>query len=138
MQVSVKSMRSLYENVADEIARLDIDQEERERVADALTRAFVEARAPRFRPDVFRLLASDPLCTCAGPEQPPFAKPCPDGREIRIGMHLSTAPDGRSARWEQRKPITRCLSCGSALFLRGRNQGEDAPKGVDLDVVDES
>jgi hypothetical protein len=71
-----------------------------------------------FSRDLFVLLASDPLVPCAGHDE----EPCPDGRVIRIGMHLSTdekpLPHGRSAAWEQRAPYgqIRCVSCGAKQF----------------------
>lgn len=129
MQVSVKSMRSLYENVADTVARLDIDQEERETLAEALTEAFTEARAPRFTPDTFRLIASDPLCACVGPNVKANAEPCPEAREIRVAMHLSAAVDGRSEAWRSRKPEVRCVTCGAMAFVPGYREGREAQEG---------
>jgi hypothetical protein len=116
-----------YRPIYNTIARLDIDQELRDEIADRLAKAIGESfqepeqwawyrkEAADFKPSLFRLLASDPLCLCAG-----FGdKPCPEQREIRIGMHLSSAPDGRSAAWAQRKPVVRCVSCGAKEFVPG-------------------
>jgi len=112
-----------YAPIADVIARLDIDQVLREEIADKMTEALSAGRtltepawfrreAADFRPDLFRLLASDPLCLCAGYGD----EPCPEQREIRIGMHLSSGYQGRSAAWATRKPIVRCVSCGAKEF----------------------
>lgn len=112
-----KRFMRTYGPIADAVARLDIDQEDRERVAEALTQA-LDGR-PDFRPSTFRLLASDPLCPCAGPRETANARggfagePCPHGREIRIAMHNTDAPDGRSFAWAQRRPTVRCVSCGA-------------------------
>lgn len=111
-----------YSPIYDTIARLDIEQTLREETADKLAEALA-ARRPEgpawytreqsdFRLDLFRLLASDPLCPCAGFDD----EPCPEQREIRIGMHLSTDYQGRSAAWEPRRPIVRCVSCGAKQF----------------------
>ena len=98
-----------YKPIADAVSRLDIDQTVREQVADALTEALAGRRD--FAPKLFRLLASDPLTACAGPGE---GEPCPYGRELRIGMHNSRDPLGRSAVWEPRKPSVQCANCGLA------------------------
>lgn len=114
-----KRFDKTYGPIADAIARLDIDQEVREQVADAITEALSAAKAatPKlhgdFNPEVFRLIASDPLCACVGTDD----GPCPHGREIRVAMHLSSAPDGRSFFWRRRKPEMRCVSCGAKQFV---------------------
>ncbi len=102
-----------YKPIADAIAMCDIDQEDRELVAYAVTDALYEDRD--FDPELFRLLASDPLVPCAGSG----GEPCPHGRNIRIAMHLSTAPDGRSQAWRQRAPYgrIRCVTCGAKQFI---------------------
>lgn len=110
MNPAYKRFVNKWGAAADAVARLDIQQIIREEVADALTEAF-RGQAD-FIPDTFRLLASDPLCLCAGD-----LGPCPDGREIRIAMHLSDAPDGRSEAWASRKPLVRCVSCGAGHFI---------------------
>jgi len=102
-----------YVPVADAIARLDIDQEVREEVAQAVADAFGKiaktAKTPSdYKRDTFWLLAADPLVPCAGID----GEPCEHGREIRIAMHLRDAPDGRSVAWRQRRPTVRCVSCG--------------------------
>lgn len=111
MNPAYKRFVKKYVGAADAVARLDIEQTDRELVADALTEAFREQED--FIPDTFRLLASDPLCLCAGAGD----EPCPHGREIRVGMHLSSAEDGRSFAWAPRKPVMRCVSCGSKHFI---------------------
>lgn len=111
MNPALKRYRRRFGGAADALARLDLDQEDREAVAAALTEAF-RGQAD-FRPDLFQLTASDPLCPCAGA----LGEPCPEGREIRIAMHLRSAPDGRSAAWSRRRPEVRCVSCGSRHFL---------------------
>ncbi|RPI08610.1 MAG: hypothetical protein EHM63_06025 [Actinobacteria bacterium] len=97
-----------YLPMANAIARLDIPQTIREEVAAALTAALADARDPDFKPRSFELLASDPLCACPGRDD----TGCPDGTEIRVPMHLSSAPDGRSAVWEMTKPTIKCVWCG--------------------------
>lgn len=96
--------------IADAIAMCDLDQEDRELVADAVTESLIGQID--FNADLFRLLASDPLVPCAGPGE---GELCPDGRNIRIAMHLSTAPQGRALSWRRRAPYgeIRCVSCGS-------------------------
>jgi hypothetical protein len=109
-----------YEPIADAIARLDLDQEDREAVATAVADALREtARARKvdhYRRDVFWLLAADPLVPCVGA----LGKPCPHEREIRIAMHLRDAPDGRSKAWTQRRPTVRCVPCGGEHFRSGK------------------
>jgi hypothetical protein len=116
MNPAMKRYMKRYAKVADAISALDLAQVDREAVADAVAAA-LEGQ-PDFRPDLFRLTASDPLVPCAGAH----GEPCPHGRVIRIAMHLSDAPDGRSKAWEPRAPYgkIRCVSCGSAQFLAGR------------------
>jgi len=119
MRVVNKRFNAKYKPIADAVARMDIDQLLREELAEKLCEAFAEQRhspfawlkreAQDFKPDLFRLLASDPLCLCAGVDD----EPCPDKWELRIGMHLSSASDGRSAAWAPRKPVVRCVFCGS-------------------------
>lgn len=102
-----------YKPIADAIAMCDLDQEDRELVADSVTEELIGQ--PDFQPDLFRLLASDPLVPCAGSG----GEPCPHGRNIRIAMHLSMAHDGRSEAWRQRAPYgrIRCVSCGAKEFI---------------------
>jgi len=109
----MKRYEAKYGAAANAVARLDVDQLTREKVADALAEAFDGQRD--FRADLFRLTASDPLVDCAGPDPAEFAEPCPHKRVIRIGMHLRDAPDGRSAAWRMEPPTVRCVSCGSAI-----------------------
>jgi hypothetical protein len=110
---ALKRFRTTFQPIADAIASVDVDQEDREAVAEAVAEA-LDGR-PDFRRDLFKLLASDPLVPCAGYD----GEPCPHGRVIRQAMHLSSAPDGRSAIWKQRAPYgeIRCISCGSKQFL---------------------
>jgi hypothetical protein len=105
---AVKRFQKHYGKVADAIALLDLDQVEREHVAEAVAAAL--DGAPDFKRDLFVLLASDPLVRCAGPGDD---EPCPHGRVIRIAMHLKDAPDGRSAAWAPRPPTVRCVTCGA-------------------------
>ena len=121
---AMKRFSAKYQPAADAVARLDVDQEVRELVAEALTEAF--EGMPDFRPDLFRLLASDPLCECAGPDEVAFAAPCPYGRVIRVGMHLSTAPDGRAKSWRRRRPTVRCVTCGATVFMPGYREAQGA------------
>ena len=107
-----KRFNAKYVPMADAIARLDIPQTIREQVADALTEALTGS--VDFIPRTFRLLASDPLCACPGHDD----EGCPHGREIRVPMHLSSAPDGRSAVWAETKPVVRCLTCGMPEVVR--------------------
>ena len=69
---------------------------------------------PDFRPDLFVLLASDPLVPCAGPP----GSVCPHGRMMRMRFHNSASPDGRSLLWQRRAPYgkIRCVSCGGPQF----------------------
>lgn len=103
---AIKRFNRDYLPLANAIARLDITQTDREKVADAITAALTGRRD--FRPGTFRLLASDPLSACPGTDD----GPCPKGIEIRTGMHNSKAPDGRSIMWQEDKPIVRCVECG--------------------------
>lgn len=114
MQVSKKELHGAFDAIADAIASADIDQEDRERLAQSIAER-VDFRKFGIGRDLFVLLASDPLVPCAGHGD----EPCPDGRVIRIRMHLSSAPDGRSAAWEPRAPYgkIRCISCGAKEFV---------------------
>lgn len=104
-----KRFDAKYLPIANAVARLDIPQTVREEVAAALTAAISDSRVHTdFDASLFRLLASDPLCACPGHD----GTPCPNRTEIRIPMHLSTAPDGRSAVWDQFKPTVQCVTCG--------------------------
>lgn len=125
-----KRFKRKYGAAADAVSRLDIDQEVREQVAGALAGAF--AGQPDFDAEIFRHIASDPLCACAG--VPDFG-PCPHGREIRVSMHLSSAPDGRSAAWAARKPLVRCVSCGATEHYRRLGAEESARRLWDGDVA---
>ena len=109
MNPAAKRFQKRYGVIADAIARTDIDQEDRERVADAVTAALDVQQDPDFKADLFWHLAADPLVACVGPD----GTGCPHGREIRIAMHLKDAPDGRSAAWQRRRPTVRCVTCGS-------------------------
>lgn len=102
-----------YLPIANAIAMCDLDQEDRELVADSVTEELIGQ--PDFDADLFRLLASDPLVPCAGSG----GHVCPHGRNIRIPMHLSMAFNGRSDAWRQRAPYgqIRCVSCGAKEFI---------------------
>lgn len=99
--------------IANAVARLDVDQEDRELVADALTETLRGRRD--FRAELFRLLASDPLVPCAGAR----GEPCPHGREIRIAMHDRGSESGRSVAWRRRPEEIRCVTCGAVEFIPG-------------------
>ena len=103
--IGKKAAHEIFFGVADAIAKQDIDQEDRERIADAVADALGATRlATHFHRDVF-----DPLSPCIGSRD---GTPCPEERLIRIGMHLSSAPDGRSEMWRKRRPQVRCVGCG--------------------------
>jgi hypothetical protein len=149
MNPGAKRFQAHFEPMANAIARLDIDQEDRERVAvavaDAISSEVAEAAERHgtsqdtrtwlrgWRRDLFVLLASDPLVPCAGPGD---GEPCPHGRVIRIAMHDSTAekplPAGRSAAWRRRPPVVRCVSCGAQRF---RQQYDRQPYEVVEEVA---
>jgi hypothetical protein len=97
-----------FQPIADAIARVDIDQEDREAVARSVTNAL--AGRPDFKDELFLLLASDPLVDCAGPAP---GQGCPHDRRIRVAMHYSGAEDGRSKAWQRRMPVVRCVTCGT-------------------------
>ena len=78
-----------------------------------------------FDAKAFRLLASDPLVACCGTDD----GPCSRGIEIRVGMHLSTAPDGRAQSWQEDRPVVRCVWCDS------RHAGEVVNDVKDIDVL---
>jgi hypothetical protein len=114
MNPGVKRFKRDWQAVYDTVARLDIDQELRDTIAGHLADALRGSGQLRgTAPELFRLLASDPLCMCAGPHPQAFHEACPDGRELRVGMHLSSAPDGRAKSWSRKKPVVRCMSCGA-------------------------
>jgi hypothetical protein len=112
---ALKRFNKTYLPIADAVARVDIDQEDRERVAREITRAL--QGSPDFKEDLFLLLASDPLVDCVG------ARPgegCAHNRHIRVAMHDSHAEDGRAASWQRRLPEVRCVSCGFERRHGGR------------------
>ena len=113
MNPAVKRFNKQFGGIADAIASVDIDQEDRERVAEAVADALDGRRD--FKRDLFVLLASDPLSDCPGSG----GEPCPHGARIRTPMHLRDAPDGRSKGWERRKPKRWCVSCGAREFGYG-------------------
>lgn len=114
MNPALKRFHKQFGAMADTIATADVHQVERERMAEELANDL--NGKPDFKRDLFVLLASDPLVPCAGIGD----EPCPHGRKIRIPMHLSSAPDGRSKAWSARRPTVRCISCGSAHFRENR------------------
>ena len=122
MNPALKRFNSKYGVIADAIASVDLDQEDREVVARAVSdKIMANIHDHRdFREDLFLLLASDPLVPCAGHN----GEPCPHERVIRIAMHLRSAPDGRSEVWQQRAPYgsIRCISCGAAEFIPGYSE----------------
>lgn len=107
MNPAAKRFYKQFGGIADVIASADLDQGVRERMAASMADA-LDGR-PDFKRDLFVLLASDPLVACLGA----CGEPCPNDVRIRIPMHLSDAPDGRSAAWQQRPPAVRCVTCGS-------------------------
>lgn len=111
----------IFTDVANAISLLDLDQEDRERVASAVIGALRESRIGSLipHPETFELVASDPLVPCVGYDRPDGTRAdCPARTVIRLGWHLRSAPDGRSAAWKQRAPYgeIRCVSCGSMQF----------------------
>lgn len=113
MNPRLKRFDAKYLPIANAVARLDIDQTVREEVAAALTAAISATHVHTdFDASLFRLLASDPLCACPGRD----GSGCPNGTEIRVPMHLSTAPDGRSAVWAKHKPTVQCVTCGMPVL----------------------
>lgn len=132
---AMKRFNQQYVPIADAIARLEIDQEVREAVAEAVADGIEAATVgtsrraanPDFIRDTFVLLASDPLVPCAGYQD----KPCPHGRELRVAMHLSSAPDGRSKAWQREHPSgIRCVSCGAATFVEGYAENNPVYSGI--------
>lgn len=122
MNPAEKRFLKKYGAVADAVSRLDVPQTTREEIAAKLTEAFESVGDHDFKPSTFRLIASDPLCACVGYTHRETGElvPCPEAREIRIGMHLSSAPDGRSAAWRPEKPTAiRCVECGAMEFAPG-------------------
>jgi len=110
MNVATKRFTKRYQPIYDAVARLStIDQEVREEVARALTISL--KGQPDFKPELFQLLASDPLVDCAGSGLR-RGMACPHDRRIRVAMHDSTSEDGRAASWRQTMPEVRCTSCG--------------------------
>jgi hypothetical protein len=118
-----KRMHAHILAIADGIARPDVDQVERERVAESVADALQEDEKirPHVNREIFVLLASDPLVPCDGVA----GEGCPHLRVIRVSMHNRHAPDGRSAAWERRAPYgrIRCVSCGAERHRR--RDGDD-------------
>lgn len=117
MNPAIKRFDKRYGPIADVISRADIDQVDREAIAVAMGEALTGQ--PDFRPDLFRLIAKDPLVACAGYtlRETGDHVACPHGRELRIAMHDRDAPDGRNIAWTPRLPEgIRCVSCGSMHF----------------------
>lgn len=116
MNVSKKKLRQEGHAIVNAIASADVDQEDRERIAGAVG-ASLDTQLFGFSEEAFVLLASDPLVPCAGVD----GEGCEHGRVIRIPMHLSSSPDGRSEAWEQRAPYgrIRCVTCGAKKFVPG-------------------
>lgn len=123
MQVSKKALKEQLVAIADAIASADVDQEDRERVARAVGDSLSRVVLQEFDRDVFVLLASDPLVPCVGAD----GEGCPHERVIRIPMHLSSAPDGRSKVWAQRAPYgdILCVTCGSEKYVKGYKEGRE-------------
>lgn len=110
MNPALKRFNRDYVPMADAVARLHVEQTVREQVATALTEA-LDGR-PDFRPDLFWLLAADPLVPCMGPAD---GEACPQAHQIRIPMHLD---GGRAASWQPHPPEVRCAPCGATYHLR--------------------
>jgi hypothetical protein len=135
MKVEARRFQKRYGAAADAIARLDIDQPDREKVAHALAQAFTGQ--PDFKAETFWLLAADPLCPCAGTAD----GPCPAGREIRVAMHDRHAPDGHSEAWARRKPLVWCAACGPGMSADPAPRAaislpSDAELGVTVSTLD--
>lgn len=113
-RVGRTAARETFEKLADAVAALDLDQEDREKVAEAVVGALVESRIGRLveHPEVYVLLASDPLVPCAGWDADGEQHDCPNETVIRQRFHLSSAPDQRAPYGE-----IRCVSCGAMQFL---------------------
>jgi hypothetical protein len=110
-----------YAPAYDGIAAADMDQEDREALARSVAARYLRAGAEDFMHDLFVLLASDPVVRCAGYDIDGERHECPARVEIRVRMHDSGAPDGRSTQWSERAPYgeVRCLPCGSRQHVRG-------------------
>lgn len=122
MNLSQKKLKQIWIDIADGIASVDVDQEDRERMARAV--GLKLDGQPYFKRDLFVLLASDPLVPCAGPD----GDGCPHGRVIRIAMHWSEASDGRSVQWKQRAPYgcVWCVTCGAERHIPGYREAVEA------------
>jgi hypothetical protein len=107
MRPEIKRFNQRYGPVADAIASVDIEQDDREKVARSVANGLLGQQD--FRLDLFLALATDPLVDCAGPVP---GRGCPHGRRIRVVMHDRHAEDGRAASWQRRLPEVRCISCG--------------------------
>lgn len=129
---AMKRFDKRYLPIANAIASVDIDQVDRETIAHEVAMALSSDNRtyPDFKFDTFVLLASDPLVPCAGPEG--TDEGCPHDRHIRIGMHLSDAPDGRSYAWRRRAPYgqIRCVSCGVPNKLGVSDSEMPQPEGA--------
>lgn len=131
----MKRFNKHFAPIADAIASVDIDQVEREMIAKAVADGIAKAAkvvggsattqdtkvwGKGWRRDLFVLLASDPLVPCAGWDDPETDEhhECPTSTVIRIGMHNSSDPEGRSQSWKPRAPYgrIRCVTCGSMHF----------------------
>lgn len=121
MSPAAKRFAKAFGPIADAIAVVDIDQEDREAIARSVARA-LEGR-PDFKLELFILLASDPLVDCAGPAP---RRGCPHGRQIRVPMHDSSAENGRSQAWQRRLPEVRCVSCGAERYLGTQSERSNA------------
>lgn len=109
---AIKRFNRDFVPLADAISRLDIGQSNRDLVAATAADALSHLRD--FKPNLFRLLASDPLVTCAGTDD----GPCPDQTEMRVAMHLGSAPDGRAQSWQEDLPVVRCTACGLSTLIK--------------------
>ena len=116
MNPAMKRFVQRYQPVYDAVASSDISQTDRDLLAADMGARLREAGAKDFIHDTFVLLASDPLCPCAGFDRDDVHYDCPNGTIIRVGMHLRSAPDGKAASWMEHKPAIRCVGCGARHF----------------------
>lgn len=131
--ITTKRFCRNYQPIADAISRAEIGQVEREALAESVADAIdgivhdtshgrpaIAKNETGWSRSLFAGIARDPMVPCPGYHLDDGSEVrCPHGREIRIAMHLSSAPDGRSAAWSPTMPEMRCVSCGAREFVPG-------------------